>query len=110
MNQQKPTSTQPGQAANGSSVYDLSLDDLKKSINQMMNDDDQSDKPFVTRTATDWLVYQHDKPVARQLFGEFWFEHELCILFSDTNVGKSILAVQIGDSIARGEGIPPLCF
>jgi RecA-family ATPase len=73
----------------------------------MMNDDDQSDKPFVTRTASGWLEYQSNKPVARQLFGELWFEHELCILFSDTNVGKSILAVQIGDSIARGEPIAP---
>src|SRR5204863_2940903 len=25
-----------------------------------------------------------------------------CILFADTNVGKSILAVQIGDAISRG--------
>jgi len=40
------------------------------------------------------------------LFGEFWFEHELCILFADTNQGKSILAVQIGNSISRGEPIP----
>jgi len=39
------------------------------------------------------------------LFGEFWFEGELCILFADTNLGKSILAVQIGNSISRGERI-----
>jgi hypothetical protein len=37
------------------------------------------------------------------LFGEFWFEGELCILFADTNLGKSILAVQIGNSISKGE-------
>jgi hypothetical protein len=39
------------------------------------------------------------------LFGEFWFERELCILFADTNLGKSILAVQINNSISRGEQI-----
>ena len=39
------------------------------------------------------------------LFSELWFEGELCILFSDTNLGKSILAVQIGNSISRGESI-----
>jgi len=39
------------------------------------------------------------------LFGEFWFEGELCILFADTNLGKSILAVQIGNSISKGEQI-----
>ena len=39
------------------------------------------------------------------LFGEFWFESELCILFADTNLGKSILAVQIGNSTSKGEQI-----
>jgi hypothetical protein len=40
------------------------------------------------------------------LFSEFWYEQELCILFADTNVGKTILAVQIADSISRGCPIP----
>jgi hypothetical protein len=42
---------------------------------------------------------------AKMLFDSFWHEGELCILFADTNVGKSVLAVQIGDSISRGEPI-----
>ncbi|MFD2146594.1 AAA family ATPase [Mucilaginibacter antarcticus] len=40
------------------------------------------------------------------LFGDFWYEGELCILFADTNVGKSILAVQIGDALSRGRPLP----
>ena len=35
-----------------------------------------------------------------KLWKEFWFEGEVCCLFADANVGKSILAVQIGNSIA----------
>jgi hypothetical protein len=31
------------------------------------------------------------------VFGTFWFEGELCILFADSNRGTSILAVQIGN-------------
>ena len=90
------------------SVYDLTIDDLKLSVNEFLNEADNTPQhPFVTRTANDWLALQRDKPVSRKLFGEFWFENELCILFSDTNVGKSILAVQIGDSISKGEGITP---
>jgi RecA-family ATPase len=45
------------------------------------------------------------RPIPKMLFSEFWFEGELCILFADTNLGKSILAVQIGNSISRGEQI-----
>lgn len=40
----------------------------------------------------------------KMLCGPLWFEGEICILFADTNVGKSILAVQIADMIARGNG------
>ena len=40
------------------------------------------------------------------LFSEFWLEGELCMLFADTNLGKSMLAVQLGDSISRGVAIP----
>ncbi|MDE6418331.1 MAG: AAA family ATPase [Duncaniella sp.] len=39
-----------------------------------------------------------------RLCGPLWFEGEICILFADTNVGKSILAVQIADLVARGVG------
>ena len=35
-----------------------------------------------------------------KLWKEFWIEDEVCCLFADANVGKSILAVQIGNSIA----------
>lgn len=37
----------------------------------------------------------------KQLYGEFWFEHEIGCLFADSNVGKSILAVQIAEDIAK---------
>jgi len=37
----------------------------------------------------------------KQLYGEFWFEHEIDCLFADSNVGKSILAIQIAEDIAK---------
>jgi hypothetical protein len=58
---------------------------------------------FFVKTGNRWLEAAKNRADARMLFGEFWFEGELCILFADTNVGKSILAVQIGDLISRGE-------
>lgn len=39
------------------------------------------------------------------LFGEFWREGELALLFGAAGTGKSVLAMQIADSIARGRGI-----
>ena len=55
------------------------------------------------RTVNECIMDAKNKPVPKMLFSEFWHEGELCILFADTNLGKSILAVQIADSISRGE-------
>jgi hypothetical protein len=38
----------------------------------------------------------------KQLFGNLWREGEVAILFGETATGKSILATQIAESIARG--------
>lgn len=40
-------------------------------------------------------------PDPNRLWGSLWYEGEACCLFADTNVGKSIYAVQIAESIAR---------
>ena len=60
---------------------------------------------FIVKTANDWIEEAKSRPIPNMLFDAFWFEKEVCILFADTNVGKSILAVQIADSISRGVGI-----
>lgn len=38
-----------------------------------------------------------------QLWGNYWYQHEICILFADSNQGKSILAVDISIAIAAGK-------
>ncbi len=65
----------------------------------------QSSKLLSVQPAQAWLVAAQQRPIPRMLFSEFWFEGELCMLFADTNLGKSILAVQLADSISRGAAI-----
>lgn len=60
---------------------------------------------FKTKMAKEWIEGEKNNPPPTRLFGEFWHKDEVCILFADTNLGKSILAVQIADSISRGESI-----
>ncbi len=60
---------------------------------------------FTVKPANRWIEQAKGRPIPKMLFSEFWFEGELCILFADTNLGKSILAVQIGNSISRGNHI-----
>jgi RecA-family ATPase len=57
---------------------------------------------FLAKTANEWIAESKLRPIPNQLFWELWYENEICILFADTGVGKSILAVQIADAISRG--------
>lgn len=60
---------------------------------------------FSVKNGNEWIEQAKSRPVPKMLFSEFWHEQELCILFADTNLGKSILAVQIADSISKGKAI-----
>lgn len=62
---------------------------------------------FKIRTANECIEDAKSRPIPKMLFGEFWFEEEICFLFSDTGLGKSILSVQIADSIASGNPVLP---
>ena len=57
------------------------------------------------KTANEWINEAKNTPIPEMLFSEFWHENEICILFADSNLGKSILAVQIAESISKGEQI-----
>jgi hypothetical protein len=83
--------------------------------NHFTDDDDNTDadihlpqKPdprrnlFLTLPAYQWLVNSKNMSPPKMLFGQLWYDGELCILFADTNAGKSVLAVQIGNSLADG--------
>jgi len=65
------------------------------------------DTSLRVRSMNEVLAMAKNQPIPQQLFGEFWHEGELCILFSDSNAGKSILAIQIGNSISSGKAIKP---
>ena len=60
---------------------------------------------FSAKTANDTLAEAKKQPDPRKLWKEFWFENEVCCLFADTNVGKSVLAVQIATEIAKKERV-----
>src|ERR1700744_3582725 len=65
---------------------------------------------FTIRTANRWLKEANQRPVPKMLFGKLWYEGELCILFADSNLGKSILAMQIANAISTGESMKPFTY
>jgi len=88
--------------------YGIGIEDIKDEADQLLRQSNKAKESkglFTVKPANDWIEQAKTRPIPKMLFGEFWFESELCILFADTNLGKSILAVQIGDSISKGEQI-----
>ncbi|WP_183579172.1 AAA family ATPase [Mucilaginibacter sp. X5P1] len=86
-------------------LREMSRPPLTPEISEYLNPTQGIEGAFIIKKAGAWLKTATKQPEARMLFDRFWFEGELCILFADTNIGKSILAVQIGDSISRGQPI-----
>lgn len=78
--------------------------DLKKNEDLLKAGEHKGDC-LIIKSANQWIDEAKNRPIPNMLFSEFWYENELCILFADTNLGKSVLAVQIADSMSRGEAI-----
>lgn len=91
-------------------IHYLNPDALNVDAGQLLNTNDDAGEAFLVKSANEWLEHEGTRPMPNKLFGEFWYQGELCILFSDTNIGKSILAVQLGNSLTRAEAIAPFTF
>lgn len=68
---------------------------------------ENNDDVLMVRRVNHWMEQASSRPVPLMLFGKFWHQGEVCILFADSNLGKSIVAVQIADGISRGTGDTP---
>ena len=58
---------------------------------------------FVCKSMNEWLKAASTRPKPKPLFGPFWTSGEIALLFGDTGLGKTILAMQIANDIASGE-------
>ncbi len=79
----------------------------RKKSGPQLPDPDAVRRLFTIETGNRWMELGEREPEAKMLFGEFWHQGELCILFADTNAGKSVLAVQIANNIARAKPTGP---
>lgn len=74
-------------------------------VDEVIKEATQKTNLFLVKPANTWIDEAKCRPVPAQLYKEFWFENELCILFADSNTGKSILAVQISNNIAQSRPV-----
>jgi archaellum biogenesis ATPase FlaH len=82
-----------------------SSDDIEDITPAVKARDKNSVGMFSLKPANQWLKEAASMPEPKNLFMELWFEGELCIEFADTGQGKSVLAVQIGNEIAKTQKV-----
>lgn len=61
----------------------------------------ESSDMFIVKSANQVIEEAKKQPTPKELWKSFWYEGETCCLFADSNVGKSVYAVQIANSIAQ---------
>lgn len=60
---------------------------------------------FTVKTANRTLKDASMRPNPDPLYHELWYEGEVCCLFSDSNLGKSVYAVQIAEEVAVTQNV-----
>jgi len=74
-------------------------------FNEAEEEESNEEGVFIVKKANDAMNDSSRKTNPRNLWKTLWYEGEICCLFSDSNLGKSIYAVQIATEIAKTEKV-----
>ena len=82
-------------------IPDHALKQLEQNMLNQLNAPTENNI-LISKTANAWLDEAKEMPIPQMLFDQMWYEGELCVLFAASNAGKSLLAMQIANSICTG--------
>lgn len=80
---------------------EISVKEISVETKEISKRSETQEGLFLVKPAAKWIEQAKTRPIPRKLFLCLWYEGELCILFADTNLGKSIQAVQIAVILAN---------
>lgn len=87
------------------SASDIVDDTPYSAEEQTASDNNSEPELLVVKSANDWIFEAAARKDPRPLWLSLWHENEICCLFADSNLGKSIYAVQIASEIAKTEPV-----
>jgi len=71
--------------------FGIGVEEIKTEVEQLIkqgNEANENKGLFLVKTANCWIEQAKTRPIPQMLFSELWYQGELCILFSHTNLGK----------------------
>lgn len=82
------------------------IQDINAEIDNAFSPEGATDIGMLTiKSANQTVDDAAKRPDPEQLYHELWYEGEVCCLFADSNLGKSIYAVQMADEISRTHNV-----
>lgn len=79
--------------------------DLMDIVNNPTEPEPESSGMLKIKTANEWAEEAKSRPDPTPLWLSLWYEGEVCCLFADSNLGKSIYAVEIASDIAKHQRV-----
>lgn len=98
------TQEQPGNAPAASQVPANPIEAIAQEVEKAKHAPKRAGL-FKIKTANDWVEEALNSPDPKMYFHDLIVQFENTVIFASSNVGKSILAVQIAEAIARVEKI-----
>ncbi len=77
---------------NSLSLHEINMD-VENNI-RIIEENQVNKGLFIVKSANSWIEDAKKRPIPEILFSQFWYESGLCILFANTNLGKSVLSVE----------------
>jgi len=72
----------------------MTPEQLQQESMELLQQETNQQHLLIIKTANQWMDEANNRKVPKMLFGKFWYEGEVCILFADSNLGKSIFIKQ----------------
>ncbi len=92
-------------STNKISMLSQELEEKSKLLDEQATVGSKSDGIFIVKSANQAMQDAKDIPDPKPLWLSLWNEGEVCCLFADSGVGKSIYAVQIATAIAQNQNV-----
>ncbi len=93
------------QSANRISLIEQELEEKSKLLDEQATVGSQTDGIFIVKSANQAMQDAKATPDPKPLWLSLWNEGEVCCLFADSGVGKSIYAVQIATAISQNQNV-----
>lgn len=94
-----------GKVTNNSTDVQTALSDLMEIVTNPTEPKPELSGMLKIKSANEWAREAALRPDPKPLWLSLWYEGEVCCLFADSNLGKSIYAVEIASEIAKTQRV-----